>query len=71
MTRILGLDVIIEGTAQAFGPRIRISLRLTDVHSGKLIWAEGYEVAAADLDQAETVAARSAAAQVSRRLQPR
>ncbi len=71
MTRLLGLDVIVEGTAQAFGPTTRVSLRLTDVHSGKLIWAEGYELPAKDLDQAEVAVARSAAAQVSLRLQPR
>ncbi len=71
MTRLLGLDVIVEGTAQAFGPTTRVSLRLTDVHSGKLIWAEGYDLPAEDLDQAEMAVARSAAAQVSRRLLPR
>ena len=70
MARLLGLDVIVEGTAQRFGPQIRISARLTDVHSGKLIWAEDHDVAAADLGQAEITAAGAVAAQVGRHLSP-
>ncbi|MCW5978164.1 MAG: winged helix-turn-helix domain-containing protein [Bryobacteraceae bacterium] len=70
MTRLLGLDVILEGTAQTFGPQIRVSARLTDVHSGKLIWADGYDVAAADINQAEAAVARALAAQIGRRLSP-
>ena len=67
MARLLGLDVIVEGTAQRFGPQVRISVRLTDVHSGKLIWADGYDVAAADINQAEaTVAQRGFAANGTR-----
>ncbi len=70
MARLLGLDVIVEGTGQRFGPQIRISARLTDVHSGRLIWAEGYDVPAADMSQAETTAAGAVAAQVGRHLSP-
>jgi DNA-binding winged helix-turn-helix (wHTH) protein/TolB-like protein len=70
MARMLGLDVIVEGTAQRFGPQVRISARLTDVHSGKLIWAEGYDVAAADISQAETTVAGAVAAQVGHYLSP-
>jgi TolB-like protein len=46
----------------------RISVRLTDVHSGKLIWADGYDLAAADINQADV--ARVVAAQIGRRLSP-
>ena len=70
MARVLGLHVIVEGTAQTFGPQIRLSVRLTDVHSGKLIWAEGYDMAAADMNQAEVTVARAVAAQIGRRLSP-
>ena len=70
MARLLGLHVIVEGTAQTFGPQIRLSVRLTDVHSGKLIWAEGYDVAA-DSSQAEVMVARAVAAEIGRRLSPR
>jgi DNA-binding winged helix-turn-helix (wHTH) protein/TolB-like protein len=71
MARLLGLHVVVEGTAQSFGPQLRISVRLTDVHSGKLIWADGYDVAAADMNQTETAVARGVAAQIGRRLSPR
>ena len=70
MARLLGLDVIIEGTAQSFGPQIRISVGLTDVHSGKLIWAEGYDEAGSDMNQAETTVSEAVAAQVGRHLSP-
>jgi DNA-binding winged helix-turn-helix (wHTH) protein/TolB-like protein len=70
MTRLLGLHVIIEGTAQTFGPQVRLSVRLTDVHSGKLIWARGYDVTAAEMNQAEVTVARDAAEQIGRRLSP-
>jgi DNA-binding winged helix-turn-helix (wHTH) protein/TolB-like protein len=68
MARLLGLQVVVEGTAQRFGPQIRISVRLTDVHSGKLIWAEVYDVGAMDMGQMEAAVARDAAAQIGRRL---
>jgi DNA-binding winged helix-turn-helix (wHTH) protein/TolB-like protein len=42
MARILGLHVLLEGTVQRDASSIRITARLADVHSGKLIWAESY-----------------------------
>lgn len=71
MARLLGLDVVVEGTAQTFGSQLRISLRLTDVHSGRLIWAGRYDLNTADLSQAEITAARSATADIARSLAPR
>jgi DNA-binding winged helix-turn-helix (wHTH) protein/TolB-like protein len=71
MGRLLGLEVLLEGTAQKTGDRVRITARLGDVHSGKLVWAETYEYPAADLDRAEAEAARAIAAQVGRHLAAR
>ncbi len=71
MGRLLGLDGIVEGTAQRFGPMARISIRLSDAHSGKLIWAESYDVAADDPGAAEIKVARAAATQIGTRLAPR
>lgn len=70
MARLLGLQVIVEGTAQRFGQQLRISVRLTDVHSGKLIWAERYDVAATDIGQAQATVAQAAAMQIGGRLSP-
>jgi DNA-binding winged helix-turn-helix (wHTH) protein/TolB-like protein len=71
MGRLLGLDAVIEGTAERFGPITRISIRLSDAHSGKLIWAESYDVAADDPGTAEMTVARAAAAEIGTRLVPR
>ena len=71
MTRLLGLHVVLEGTAQTFGPQVRVSVRLTDVHSGKLIWANGYDVPTAEMNRAEVTTARDVAEQIGRRLSPK
>jgi TolB-like protein len=67
MARLLGLHVVVEGTAQKFGRQLRVSVRLTDVHSGRLIWAEGYDLAAGDPNAAGQVA-RTAALRIGRQL---
>jgi TolB-like protein len=68
MGRVLGLEVLVEGTVQKVGERIAITARLVDVHTGKPIWAESYDYAAADLGQIEAEAARKVAAQVGAHL---
>jgi DNA-binding winged helix-turn-helix (wHTH) protein len=68
MGRLLGLDVIVEGTAQQFGSHVRIALRMSDVHSGKLIWAKNYDCPAGDPASAESSVARGAAEQIGQRL---
>jgi len=68
MGRLLGLHVIVEGSAQQFGSHVRIALRMSDVHSGRLIWAESYDCAAEHPASAESAVARAAAEQIGRRL---
>ena len=68
MRRLLGLDVIVEGTAQQFGSHVRIALRMSDVHSGRLIWAENYDCPAGDPASGESSVARAAAEQIGQRL---
>ena len=48
MGRILGLDALLEGTVQKMDQTVRITVRLVDVRSGRLIWAESYDRDAAD-----------------------
>jgi DNA-binding winged helix-turn-helix (wHTH) protein/TolB-like protein len=67
MSRLLGVQVILEGTVQRFGDRVRVTARLADVHSGKLIWADSIDLAAADA-AAQKEAASRIAAQVRARL---
>ena len=68
MGRLLGLHVIVEGSAQQFGSHVRIALRMSDVHSGRLIWAESYDCPAEHPASAESAVARAAAEQIGRRL---
>jgi DNA-binding winged helix-turn-helix (wHTH) protein/TolB-like protein len=68
MGRLLGLEVLVEGTVQKVGERIAITARLVDVHTGKLIWAEVYDYPAADLGQIQTEVARKVATQVGAHL---
>lgn len=68
MGRLLNLDVLVEGTVGQTGGRRRITARLVDVHTGKVIWAETYDQSAADAE-AQTDVARAVAAQVGGRLE--
>jgi DNA-binding winged helix-turn-helix (wHTH) protein/TolB-like protein len=68
MGRLLGLEVLVEGTVQKVGERVTVTARLVDVHTGRLIWAENYDYPAADLGQIQTEAAREVAAQVGAHL---
>jgi len=47
MGRLLGLDVLVEGTIQSRGSAansgLRIVARLVDVHTGRIVWAETYD----------------------------
>lgn len=59
MARVLGLDVVLEGALQPAGASVRITARLADVHSGKLIWAETLQSPSGDLSAASSqIAAR-------------
>ncbi len=69
MGRLLNLDVLVEGTVGRIGERRRITARLVDVHTGKVIWAETYDQSSADTGQAQAEVARAVAAQVGARLE--
>jgi len=56
MGRLLGLDVLVEGTVQRSGGRVTVSVRLVDVHSGKLIWAENFDRASPQAEMARAIA---------------
>lgn len=68
MGRLLGLEVLVEGTIQKLGDRLRTSVRLVDVRSGKLIWAETYDEPAADPGMAQQNVARAIAREAAARL---
>ena len=68
MSRVLGLEVLVEGEMQRAGDRVRITSRLVDVHTGKLIWSESYEYPVTDASQAQIEAASAITAQVGAHL---
>lgn len=67
MSRLLGLHVVIEGKAVKADGHMRIALRMSDVHSGRLIWAEQYDIPA-DSAAAQVSVARAAASEAGRYL---
>ena len=68
MARLLGMDVMMDGTVQRAGERVRVTARLVDVHSAKLVWSDSYEYPAQQLADAQELAAREIAAQVGAHL---
>ena len=64
MGRLLGLDVLVEGSVRQAGDRLRITARLVDVHTGKVIWSETYDRSAADPGEVGSQVAAEVAAQV-------
>jgi len=68
MGRLLGLEVLVEGSVRQVGDRLRIAARLVDVHTGKVIWSDNYDRPGTDPAQAETEVAAEVTAQVGARL---
>ncbi len=68
MARLLGLEVLVEGTAQMVQSRTRVTARLVDVHTGKLIWSESYDFDRSRLAEAQAEAAKLITAQVGAHL---
>ncbi len=68
MGRLLGLEVLVEGSVQKLDERLRITARLVDVHTGRLIWAQTYDERANDPGAAQEAVGRAVAAEVGKRL---
>lgn len=68
MARVLGMDVMVDGTVQRAGERVRVTARLVDVHSAKLVWSDSYEYPVQQLVEAQELAARDITAQVGAHL---
>lgn len=47
--RTLKVDVVIEGTIQSGGDRLRLSVRMFDVRDGAILWSESFEEPSSDL----------------------
>lgn len=70
MARMLNLHAVLEGTAQNLDDGLRVTVRLSDVHSGKLIWSESYDRPPGDLGAVQRELAVTIAAELRTRLAP-
>lgn len=68
MGRLLALDALVEGTVQTVPGRYRLTVNLTDVHTGKIIRADVFDEPAADAATAQADAARRVVAGVAEAL---
>jgi DNA-binding winged helix-turn-helix (wHTH) protein/TolB-like protein len=68
MGRLLGLDVLVEGSVQTSGPRLLVTARLVDVHTGKVIWGENYDRPAVEGEKASIEVAQDVATQIAAHL---
>ncbi|MCC6537633.1 MAG: winged helix-turn-helix domain-containing protein [Bryobacterales bacterium] len=69
MGRLLGLDALVEGTVQPLGGRLRITARLVDVHTGRVIWAGSGDHSSGDPATAQAAAARKTVSAIASALQ--
>jgi TolB-like protein len=58
MGRLLGLDVLVEGSVRKADGLLRVTSRLVDVHTGRVVLSDSFLYPAADIDRAESSAAR-------------
>ena len=68
MGRLLGLDLLVEGTVQRIGGKLRVTARLVDVHTGKLAWADSYDYSDADPAAAQTTAVSAITSEIDAHL---
>jgi DNA-binding winged helix-turn-helix (wHTH) protein/TolB-like protein len=71
MARLLRVDATLEGTVERSRGTLRLTARLADVHSGKLIWAANYERSASEATATQTELAKTIGSEVSARLTSR
>lgn len=51
--RKLGVDLLLEGTIQRAGQRIRVTIQLVDVRDGSSLWSEKFEALLTDIFQVQ------------------
>jgi TolB-like protein len=61
MGRLLGLDALLEGGIQQTPSEITFTIRLVDVHTGRVIWADTSRHSTADPTAAQRALVKSVA----------
>ena len=59
--RRLQVDVVLDGSVQHAGERVKVSVNLLDAHDGSSIWADSFETSAADIFAVQEDIARAVA----------
>ena len=54
--RTLGADAILHGTVERTSDRIRLSLRLTDVTTGRMLWSDDFERSRREVSEGDAAA---------------
>jgi TolB-like protein/Flp pilus assembly protein TadD len=70
VARELGVDAVVEGSAQRVGDRVRIMAQLIDVKSDRVLWGESYERAVSDVLRLEGEVAQAIAAEIGALVTP-
>ena len=68
MARVLGVQLLVEGTTQSVGDRLRLTARLVDVHTGRLIWSDSFDYDRDRVADAQMETARQITASVEKNL---
>jgi len=66
----LGVANVVEGSVQRSGNRVRVNAQLTDVRSGRHLWAQTYDRDVADVFAIQSEIAKTIASQLQARLSP-
>jgi adenylate cyclase len=70
VARELGVDAVVEGSAQRVGNRVRVTAQLIDPKTERVLWGDSYERAYADVLMLQSEVARTVAQHVRARLTP-
>lgn len=68
MGRLLGLEMLVEGTIQEMEDQLRVTTRLVDVHTGRVIWAQTYDQPSGAPDAAQLAVSLLVASEIRQRL---
>jgi TolB-like protein/Flp pilus assembly protein TadD len=66
----LGVDLVLEGSVQRSGERVRISARLSEVQNQSTLWSETYDRQLADIFNLQTAVAGEIAKSIVEQLNP-
>lgn len=70
ISKELGVDYVVQGAVARSGTRLRVTVRLVDPPTGRLIWSEAYEREMGDVLLLQDEISRAVAGELKSRVQP-